>query len=85
MLSKRNFETHFGITLRSFYQRSVHFTAVNYYCINIKVCKVLSDLFKIKHTEFLILLYFACHIPQFKMLIMPFFERRLDRAKLTFL
>ena len=36
-----------------------------------------------KH-NFLILPYFACHTPQFKML-MPFFERRLNRAKLTFL
>ena len=26
--------------------------AVNYYCTNIKAWKVLSDLFKIKHTEF---------------------------------
>ena len=51
MLPKRNFETHIGITFRSFYQRSVHFTAVNYYGTNIKVWKVLSDLFKIKHAE----------------------------------
>ena len=52
MLPKRNYETHFGITFRSFYQRSVHFTAVNYYCTNIKVRKVLSDLFKMKYNFF---------------------------------
>ena len=52
MLSKTNFETHFSILLRPFYQGSVHFTAINYYCTNIKVWKVLFDLFKIKYTEY---------------------------------
>ena len=50
MLPKRNFETYFGIKLRSFYQWSVHFTAIDYYCKNIKVRKVLCDLFIVKQT-----------------------------------
>ena len=59
--------------------------AANYYCTNIKVWKVLSDLFKIKYTEFLNSFIFGVPYITVYDADNAFFERRLDRAKLTFL
>ena len=62
MLSKRNLETHFGIMLwlLTFTVRILRYE--NFDAIYLK-----SNIY-----NFLILLHFACDIPQFKMLMMSF-------------
>ena len=59
--------------------------AVNYHCTNIKVWNILSDLLKIKHTEFFNSSIFCVPYTTVYDADNAFFERRLDRVKLTFL
>ena len=71
MVPSRNFKTYpciFYVIIKSLCRRSVHIININ----NIKVENVFVSDLKSNIQNFLILIYFACHIPQFKMLIVAF-------------
>ena len=67
MLPKRHSETHFGIMLRSFYQRIVRLRP-----LTIAVQILRYGKFYAIYLKSVVLLYFAYHIAQVKMPIMPF-------------
>ena len=73
MLSERNFETHFVIMLRTFFKGAFTSPALTITVQILRYEKFYAIYLKSNIPNFLILVYSASHIPQFKMLIMPQF------------